>query len=204
MAIFWNDAREHEHRMSNQQQPFADWDPRSEQVQRNQLAAYDEMRDRCPVAYSDFLHWSLFRHEDVTRVLADHRTFSNAASRHLSVPHGLDPPEHTKYRKVIEPYFSLQRMESFEPVCRAIARDRCRDLTAGEPIELMDRWARPLAALAALAQCAFLGWPRDLSTTQIRWTEKNQDSTLAQDRAAMAGDRGGFRRIDRRPAPNPT
>ncbi len=29
-----------------------DWDPRSEAVQRDQRAAYDEMRERCPVAYS--------------------------------------------------------------------------------------------------------------------------------------------------------
>lgn len=69
-----------------------DWDPKSDAVQRDQRAAYDEMRERCPVAYSDFLGWSVFRHQDIVRVLMDPDTFSNAASRHLSVPDGMDPP----------------------------------------------------------------------------------------------------------------
>ncbi|MBN9550402.1 MAG: cytochrome P450, partial [Alphaproteobacteria bacterium] len=65
--------------------PQPDWDPRSDTVLSNQIAAYDEMRGRCPVAYSDYLGWSLFRHEDVVRALDDHRTFSSVVSSHLSV-----------------------------------------------------------------------------------------------------------------------
>ena len=89
--------------MNDQLEP--DWDPRAEKVLRDPSAAYDEMRERCPVAYSDYLQWSLFRHEDITRVLNDHHTFSNVVSRHLSVPNGMDPPEHTAYRRLIESYF---------------------------------------------------------------------------------------------------
>ena len=61
-----------------------DWDPRSETVIRDQRAAYDAMRKRCPVAFSDYLQWSLFRHEDVVRVLNDPAAFSNAASQYSS------------------------------------------------------------------------------------------------------------------------
>ena len=32
-----------------------DWDPRSEDVLRDQRAAYDGMRERCPVAWSEFM-----------------------------------------------------------------------------------------------------------------------------------------------------
>ena len=80
----------------------SDWDPRSEAVLRDSRAAYDEMRERCPVASSEFMQWSLFRHEDMTRVLHDHETFSNAVSQHLTVPNGMDPPEHTAYRRIVE------------------------------------------------------------------------------------------------------
>ena len=76
----------------------ADWDPRSAEVLEDQIAAYDAMRKRCPVAHSDYLWWSAFRHEDVKRVLEDHESFSNAASNHLSIPNAMDPPEHTPYR----------------------------------------------------------------------------------------------------------
>jgi cytochrome P450 len=73
--------------------PRPDWDPRSVEVQRDQLAAYDAMRERCPVAYSEFLGWSIFRHADVLRVLNDHTAFSNVVSSHRAVPSGMDPPE---------------------------------------------------------------------------------------------------------------
>jgi cytochrome P450 len=53
-----------------------DWDPRSPEVLRDQRAAYDQMRESCPVAYSEFMQWSLFRHEDVWRVLHDTASFS--------------------------------------------------------------------------------------------------------------------------------
>ncbi|HZL06098.1 MAG TPA: cytochrome P450, partial [Coriobacteriia bacterium] len=36
----------------------SDWDPRSQAVLEDQIAAYDELRGRCPVAHSEFLGWS--------------------------------------------------------------------------------------------------------------------------------------------------
>lgn len=36
------------------------------------------MREHCPVALSEFMQWSVFRHEDVYRIIHDHNTFSNA------------------------------------------------------------------------------------------------------------------------------
>ena len=160
-----------------------DWDPRSETVIRDQRAAYDAMRKRCPVAFSDYLQWSLFRHEDIVRVLSDPGTFSNAASRHLSVPNGMDPPEHTEYRRVIEPYFEPARMQAFEPTCRAIAADLVQALLGRDEVEVIAELAQ---SFAVRTQCAFLGWPPDMHEPLRLWTRKNQEATLAQDREAMA------------------
>lgn len=57
-----------------------DWDPSSAEVLRDQVGAYDEMRARCPVARSELLGWSLFKHEDIVQVLEDPQTFSNVVS----------------------------------------------------------------------------------------------------------------------------
>ena len=167
--------------MSESQQP--DWDPKSEEVIRDQRAAYDAMRRHCPVAYSEFFGWSLFRHEDVMRVLHDHERFSNAVSQHLSVPNGMDPPEHTPYRRIIERYFAPERMSAFEPVCREIAANLVRDAAARGEVEFMAEAALPFAVRV---QCAFLGWPSDLEEPLIRWVRKNHEATLAQDRKAMS------------------
>ena len=163
--------------------PEPDWNPTSREVLRDQRAAYDEMRRRCPVAYSEFMGWSLFRHEDVTRVLLDHETFSSAVSQHLSVPSGMDQPEHTEYRRIIEPYFSAKRMEVFEPLCREIATKLVQSLSAYKEAEFIADAAMPFAVQV---QCAFLGWPASLQESLVRWTRKNYEATLAQDRKAMS------------------
>lgn len=161
----------------------SDWDPRSEAVLDDQIAAYDAMRQRCPVAHSEYLHWSLFRHADVLQVLNDHQTFSSAASAYLSVPNGIDPPQHAQYRRIIEPYFNPQRMAAFEPVCRKIAVDLVQSLPPSGEVELMAAFAQDFALQL---QSAFLGWPAQMHEPLREWTRKNRTATLNRDRAAMA------------------
>ncbi|TKA92976.1 cytochrome P450 [Halopseudomonas bauzanensis] len=159
-----------------------DWDPRSDSVLRDQRAAYDAMRERCPVAHSDYAGWSLFHHADVRRVLLDHVSFSNRVSRHVSVPNGMDPPEHTAYRKIIEPYFNAERMSEFEPICRAIAEDLATSVLHQDHIEVMADFAQPFALRI---QCAFMGWPLNLQDPLLSWATRNARATLARDRAAL-------------------
>ncbi|WP_445503720.1 cytochrome P450 [Microvirga sp. G4-2] len=163
--------------------PQPDWDPRSPTVLDDQIAAYDRMRNRCPVAHSDYLQWSVFRHADVMRVLEDHDTFSNAVSRHPSVPNGMDPPEHTTYRALIEPYFAPERVWAFEPVCRSIAVELVDDLPRAGEVELMGEFA---GEFALRIQCAFMGWPAELHEPLRQWARRNHEATLAGDRSATA------------------
>src|SRR5665647_1345921 len=147
-------------------QPSA-WDPRSPTVLEDQIAAYDELRGRCPVAHSDFLGWSVLRHDDVVRALDDPQTFSNAVPHRLTVPNEMDPPEHTEFRRINDRYFTPDLMDAFEPSCRRIATDLVDDLPRGVPTDLMAELAE---VFALRVQNAFLGWP----------------ATLAQDRPAMS------------------
>ncbi len=159
-----------------------DWTPQSDAVLRDQRAAYDRMREQCPVAWSDYAHWSLFRHADVSRVLHDHKRFSSQVSRHVSVPNGMDPPQHTDYRAIIEPYFSAERMAAFEPICREIAEDLALSALQQERIELMAAFAQPFALRI---QCAFMGWPLTLQDSLLDWARRNNRATLQRDRNAL-------------------
>jgi len=162
---------------------MVEWDPRSAEVQADQIKAYDAMRRRCPVAHSDYLHSSLWRHADVVRVLHDPATFSSQVSTHLNVPNGMDPPQHIAYRRLIEPYFGAQALATFEPECRRMAREMVAALPACGEVEWMEDFARD-SALRML--CAFMGWPAALHGPLRDWVRKNHAATLAQDRAAMA------------------
>ncbi|WP_447044117.1 cytochrome P450 [Vreelandella sp. H-I2] len=159
-----------------------DWDPRAESVLNDQISAYDEMRGRCPVAFSDYLQWSIFQHEDVMRVLNDHEAFSNAASRHLSVPNAMDPPEHTQFRQLIEPYFGADAMSEFAPRCRAIAEAVVNRLPADGEVEAMAEMGQDFALEI---QCAFMGWPTRLHEPLRAWVKRQQDATLAGDRQVL-------------------
>ncbi|MHB1063450.1 MAG: cytochrome P450 [Georgenia sp.] len=160
-----------------------DWDPRSAEVQADQIAAYDQMRGRCPVAHSGYGNWTVFGHADTLEILRDHETYSNDVSAHLSVPNGMDPPEHRKFRAIVDRYYTPDRMAAFEPTCRAIAAELIAALPTDGDVDLMAAFAEPFANHV---QCAFMGWPDSLREPLREWTKKNHRATLALDRAAMS------------------
>lgn len=163
--------------------PEPDWDPSSDEVLGDQVRAYDDMRQRCPVAHSELLGWSLFRHQDVSRALADPETFSNVVSTRRSVPNGMDPPEHTAYRSAIDPHLQPGRVRDFEPTCGRIARELVAMLDREVELDLMAAFAAPFAAAC---QCAYLGWPGDLAGSVLDWSRRNRDAILAMDRSALS------------------
>ena len=160
-----------------------DWNPYSKSVLEDQHAAYDKMRNKCPIAYSEAHQWSLFSYDDVLNVVLDHNLFSNNVSRFRSVPNGMDRPEHSEYRKAIEPFFAKQRISAFEPLCRNIARKLINNLPKNKPIEIIGSFAQKFSAQI---QCAFLGWPESMQDQLLHWLAKNQHATFKQDHAALA------------------
>lgn len=161
--------------------PF-DWDPGSEEVARDQRAVYDEMRERCPVARSESAGWSLFRHADILHVLSDPRTFSNAVSRHVAIPNGMDPPEHTRYRQLIDGYFHPDRVALFEPACRDIAIDLIGRALRQATVDAIAELAKPFAVAV---QCTFMGWSRPTQVRLLDWTWRNEAAIRAQDRSKI-------------------
>ncbi|MEI2785844.1 MAG: cytochrome P450 [Candidatus Nanopelagicales bacterium] len=156
-----------------------DWDPRADAVQIDQISAYDELRQRCPVAHSDFLGWSLLNHHDAMTALLDHEVYSSQVSRHVAVPNGMDPPEHTAYRAIIDRCFTAQFVDDFAPALRRLAEDL---IPAALELDIMADLALPYAARA---QCAYLGWPQSAATALQTWAEQSAPATLRGDREEL-------------------
>jgi len=169
------------------------WDPPAPGVLADQCRAYDRMRRERPVAYSDFLGWSLFRYADVRRVLEDHERFSNVVSRHRSVPNGMDPPEHTVFRRLLDPLLDERRVEDFAPACRTVAEDLAARLAGADgEHEFVGEFAVGYS-LACL--CRFVGSPESLAASIADWAERNRAATLAGDREALAAIAAEFRDV---------
>ncbi|SDC41831.1 hypothetical protein SAMN05216410_1839 [Sanguibacter gelidistatuariae] len=159
------------------------WNMRSPQVQADQLASYDAMRARCPVAHGSDGSWTVFGHADTVAILEDPDTFSNEVSSHLAVPNGFDAPAHAAYRDVIDRYFTAERLAVFEPVCRAICADLVAGLAHDRDIEVMATLGDPVATDL---QCAFMGWPLAMREPLEGWVRKNHAASRSGDRNRMA------------------
>ncbi|QXL84604.1 cytochrome P450 [Comamonas sp. NLF-1-9] len=164
----------------------SDWDVRSDEVQRNPMAAYDRLRESHGMAQSQVLHTSVFRHADVLAVVQDHARFSSVVSAHVAVPNGMDPPEHTRYRRLIEPYFAPERVAAMRPLYQRLAQEllaQTRQTHAGQAFDFIATCALPYAART---QCAFLGWPLALEGVLCDWIAQHHAAVFAQDRARLA------------------
>lgn len=127
--------------------------------------------------------WTVGEHAEVVHVLDHPETFSNVVSRHVAVPNGMDPPEHTAFRAVVDRYFTAPRLAAFEPALRDVSAGLFAALPRGQTVEVMEAFAEPFAARA---QCAFMGWPDSLHEPLRQWVKRNHAATRAHDRAAMA------------------
>lgn len=160
------------------------WSPSDANAKTDQLTVYDELRRQCPVAHSDVFAYCVLGHKELSAVLRDHQTFSNKAGSYTSIPNGMDPPQHTIYRELIERYFTDEAMNNFAPLCHRICDALIRGLPDAGVVEVMRSVAEPFAQRI---QCAFMGWSDDLQEPLRDWVKQNQLAIAAQDRPRLAG-----------------
>ena len=134
------------------------------------------------------------RHADVKAVLADSARFSNDSRRAFDAPGapklsdeerdrmragnllGVDPPEHTRLRRMLTPEFTVRRMRRLEPRIVEIVDDHLDAMEkAGPPCDLVADFALPIPSLVI---CELLGVPyEDRAEFQAR-TSKLLDISL--------------------------
>ena len=107
-----------------------DFDPLAAEDFTSAHGLYKEMRQTCPVAHSNEWNgfWALLRHADVVDVLKDWENFTTTVQNVVPKvaftgrrpPLHFDPPEHTDYRRALNPFFSPVKMAKIEPTIRRI------------------------------------------------------------------------------------
>ncbi|MEU0570500.1 cytochrome P450 [Nonomuraea sp. NPDC005983] len=133
-----------------------------------------ELADLPPMGrlvFSDGHHgWLATSHDAVRTVLADPRFSTRPDLKHFPVPSGqdrrpappglfssMDPPEHSRYRRLLTGQFTVRRMRQLEPRIERIAADRLDAMAAqGPPVDLVQAYALPIPSLVI---CELLGVP---------------------------------------------
>lgn len=130
--------------------------------------------------------WLATRYEDVKVVLGDPR-FSRAAAVGRDQPRSrpyaagagamisLDPPEHSRLRRLVAKAFTMRRIEQLRPRVQQIADGLVDVMTAeGPPADLVQGFGLPLPIAV---MCELLGVPFEDRTDFRRWADAYMSTT---------------------------
>lgn len=169
-------------------------------------AGYAWLREHEPLARITMPYgepaWLVTRYEDVRTVLGDSR-FGRAAAATRDpprmypepVPGGitdLDPPEHTRMRRLIGTAFTARRVELLRPRAEGIADELLdRMVCEGPPADLVEAYAVPLPAVII---CELLGVPYEDRPTFQTWADAYMTTTAIplEEKTARLGELGAY------------
>jgi cytochrome P450 len=140
---------------------------------------YARLRDEAPVAWNDTKgFWAVSRWDDVMAVSTDPETFCSGrgilvmeiGASYDSPPTMMhtDPPEHTVYRKLVQPGFAPGRMRALEADVRRRAKPLVDEIEPGRPVDFVEAVAVPFPLYII---SALLGMPDEDWQRFFEWSE---------------------------------
>ncbi|MGE5223107.1 MAG: cytochrome P450 [Omnitrophica WOR_2 bacterium] len=147
--------------------------------QINPFPIYRDMRMQNPVYFdTQRFSWSVFRYEDVFRVLSDYNTFSSQyhqsnqgsieqpfASSMIST----DPPRHRQLRTLVTQAFTPRAVEALAPRIRSIVNEYLDKVIPGESMEVLHDLGNPLP-VTVIAE--LMGIPVEDRDKFKQWSDK--------------------------------
>lgn len=128
------------------------------------------------------------RHSDVVNIANSPDLFSNAVSRHLQIPNGLDGERHAEARRMLAPFFHPPALGALEPTLARIAADLVGGL-GEDPFDAVEDLGVVFAVRAA---SAWLGWRDDLEPELIAWVAEHRAAGCSRHPEQIARSAAGF------------
>jgi cytochrome P450 len=170
--------------------PIAAIDPFTEEFQQRPFATLAGLRGQAPVTALAQPGWFIVTTMELAReVLTDPGRFSNQVSRRTPPPPEVadevaairargypyvptlllnDPPEHTRYRKLVQRAFTPRSLAWMDPLVADVAEELAAGLPDGGPIDFIEAFSTPLPVWAI---SRVLGLPDERRDDVRRWTE---------------------------------
>jgi cytochrome P450 len=158
---------------------IADVAIRSPQYLRDPMGAFARLRSECPVAWSEQdQSWMISTYEAAHRTLQDSEAFSNEAYNTESSPNllvlGQDPPIHSQYRRLLNPWLSPGVTERLMPKIEAYSTELLDRVVERGQCDVVLEYGNPYPALVVLELC---GLPMD---EWLRFAEPNHALQYAE------------------------
>ena len=138
-----------------------EWDPYAPDAVADPRASWAELRDHCPVAWSERMSgfWAVSRYDDVVAIARASERFNNSGGPQFGTsrpPLEVDRPEHTFFRRVLQPHFSKERVALLEPGVRGFVAEMLAPALESGEADLAEALTYPLPARTL---CLWLGLP---------------------------------------------
>ncbi|WP_181783388.1 cytochrome P450 family protein [Pseudonocardia pini] len=166
--------------------------------------ALAELRAEEPVRRLDLPEgpmWIVTRYEDVRAAFVDDRLskdwrYTLPADQRAAMPAAptpmmllMDPPDHTRLRKLVSRSFTVRRMEELRPRVQQIADELVAALPATGTVDLMAQYA---FLLPVRVICELLGVPEEDRDDFGRWSSTMIDESPNEEKTAAAQKLGGY------------
>lgn len=167
---------------------FEHYDHYADGVMADPFPIWEELREHAPVTYSDQNggFWVSSAHEHISHVLKNHGTFS---SRRALIPGDmmdtvnadgtvvvntlppitLDPPEHTRIRRLLQPAFAPKQIQALEVFTQEISDELMKELAKRDSFDAASEYARyvPVAVISRM-----LGVPATERELFLSWVKR--------------------------------
>ena len=152
------------------------WNPFHPDIMEDPSSGHEYLLDQCPVHFfssSEMRFYTLSRYNDVSSCLRDTTRFSSQYGQgpNFSEPAGMlcDPPQHTLYRKLIQPAFSPKAVEELRPKVISLTNELVDKILSGDStFDLHDEIAFPLPVTII---AGMLGVPSSDLEKFKRWSD---------------------------------
>jgi cytochrome P450 len=167
------------------------FDPSDPAFLEDPYPVLSRLREAAPVFYDERLErWFVTRHDDVRACLRDKRLGRNfrhvLSPAEIGVPEldprwqafwaterwsllWLEPPEHTRMRKLVAAAFTPRAVEALREPARELARELLEPLAGSGQMELLYDYAQPYS-IAVI--CRMLGVPLDRHRDLLDWSHR--------------------------------
>ena len=154
-----------------------DWTPEDIDPEIGPYTTLSELRGQCPMAWTNdgSGYWTVTRYEDVTGIARDTARFSNVP-RHPRIgtvytpPLEADRPDHTPFRRALNPFFTKEYLAAKEPAIRELAAEMLIPLIDAASADISEKLCQQLPAIVL---CRLIGMPDSDWTILRSWTEES-------------------------------
>jgi cytochrome P450 len=115
--------------------------------------------ERAPMAQGATTGWVVTRYDDVADVLRRPEEFSSQIGIYPVrpwIPQAIDPPAHTGYRRILNPWFTADEMAKLEPHLEQYAGELLEKMLAKDEFDFVADFADPFPTVIF---CELIGFP---------------------------------------------